>query len=135
MCDFDAQATQLGLFTPKKNKISKWLSNMLTGSKEFSPRIGWFVSLHLIFVVFLGRLYALAPDEAGYLSTFNNLYGSSPETNPQYNSGRIAAPKIFLWIAYLPSKILNLVGVPDYLSIRILSIALSALTLYLLLDI
>jgi hypothetical protein len=96
--------------------------------------ICWFVSIHVLFAVFLGRLYAFAPDEAGYLATFRDLYTSNLETNPQYNSGWIAAPKIFLWILYLPAKFLNLVGVPDLLSIRILSIALSALTLYLLLE-
>ncbi len=96
--------------------------------------IYWFVLIHLLFAVFLGRFYAFAPDEAGYLATFRDLYGSATETNPQYNSGWIAAPKIFLWIIYLPAKLLNLVGVPDLLSIRILSIALSALTLYLLFE-
>lgn len=95
--------------------------------------ICWFVSLHLIFAVFLGRLYAFAPDEAGYLATFRDLYGSNADTNPQSYSGWIAAPKIFLWIIYSPAKLLNLVGVSDVLSIRILSIVLSALTLYLLL--
>ena len=96
--------------------------------------IFWFVSAHLLFAIFLGRLYAFAPDEAGYLATFRDLYASNNETNPQSNSGWIAAPTIFLWITYLPAKLLNLVGVPDLLSIRILSIALSALTLYLLFE-
>ena len=86
----------------------------------------------MLFAALLGRFFAFAPDEAGYLSTFRDLYGSSLETNPQYNSGWIAAPKVFLWITYLPARILNLLGVPDILSIRILSIALSALSLYLL---
>lgn len=93
-----------------------------------------FVFIHLLFAVFLGQFYAFAPDEAGYLATFRELYASNSETNPQSNSGWIAAPTIFLWISYLPAKILNLVGVPDLLSIRILSIALSALTLYLLFE-
>jgi hypothetical protein len=93
-----------------------------------------FVFIHLLFAVFLGRFYAFAPDEAGYLATFRELYASNNETNPQSYSGWIAAPTIFLWISYLPAKLLNLVGVPDLLSIRILSIALSALTLYLLFE-
>ena len=97
-----------------------------------SPLIISFIGLHTLFAVFLGRLYALAPDEGGYVYTFNNLYGSSPDPNPQYNSGWITAPKIFLWIAYLPAKIINIVGVPDYLSIRILTIILATVSLYLL---
>lgn len=88
----------------------------------------------MLFAVFLGRFYAFAPDEAGYLATFRELYVSNNETNPQSNSGWIAAPTIFLWISYLPAKLLSLLGVPDLLSIRILSIALSALTLYLLFE-
>ena len=91
-----------------------------------------FISVHTLFAIFLGRLFAFAPDEGGYLYTFNNLYGSSDVVNPQYFSGWITAPKIFLWIAYLPAKFINLIGVPDYLSIRLLSIMLAALSLYLL---
>lgn len=90
-----------------------------------------FVTTHLLFAIFLGRLFALAPDEGGYLYTFNNLYGSK-DPNPQSASGWIVAPKPFLWITYLPAKVLNLLGVPDYLSIRILSISIATLSLILL---
>lgn len=92
-----------------------------------------FVTSHLLFAVFLGRLFALAPDEGGYLYTFNNLYGSK-DPNPQLNSGWIVAPKPFLWVIYLPAKALNLLGVPDYLSIRILSISVATLSLILLIN-
>ena len=91
-----------------------------------------FVAAHTIFAVSLGRLYALAPDEAGYLYTFNNLYGYSDDLNPQYSSGWITAPKTFLWVSYLPAKILTLFGVPDYLAIRMLSIFLTAISILLL---
>lgn len=90
-----------------------------------------FLSLHIFFAIFLGRLFALAPDEGGYLYTFNNLYGG-PDANPQYSSGWITAPKPFLWVTYLPAKILNLCGLPDFLSIRFLSIGLTALSLVML---
>jgi hypothetical protein len=92
-----------------------------------------FVTTHLLFAIFLGRLFALAPDEGGYLYTFNNLYGSK-DPNPQLNSGWIVAPKPFLWVTYLPAKVLNLLGVPDYLAIRILSIAIATLSLVLLIN-
>lgn len=98
------------------------------------PLVFCFVGLHTAFAILLGRLYALAPDEWAYLSTFNNLYGSSKIANPQYNSGWITAPKIFIWIAYSPAKILNMIGVPDYLAIRMLSISLATFSLYFLLD-
>lgn len=90
-----------------------------------------FISTHLLFAIFLGRLFALAPDEGGYLYTFNNLYGSK-DANPQFSSGWITAPKPFLWLTYLPAKILNMVGVPDYLSIRLLSILMAAFSIILL---
>ena len=90
-----------------------------------------FISTHLLFAIFLGRLFALAPDEGGYLYTFNNLYGSK-DANPQLGSGWITAPKAFLWVTYLPAKILNLIGVPDYLSIRLLSILMAAMSIILL---
>jgi len=99
------------------------------------PLILFFFLSHTLFAVFLGRLFALAPDEVGYLYTFNNLYGDSPDPNPQYASGWITAPKIFLWVSYFPAKMLFSFGVPDYLAIRILSILLGAVSLYLLKDI
>ena len=94
--------------------------------------ICFFIFIHTIFAIFLGRLFAFAPDEAGYLYTFNNIYGNSTDPNAQYSSGWIATPKIFLWIAYLPAKVIDIIGVPDYLSIRLLSILLAAFSLYLL---
>ena len=90
-----------------------------------------FLSTHILFAIFLGRVYALTPDETGYLYTFNHLYETDFAT-PQYQSGWISAPKIFLRVVYLPAKILNLIGVSDYLSIRILSIFLTAFCIYLL---
>ena len=97
--------------------------------------ISLFVVAHSLFSVFLGRLYALAPDEVGYIYTFNHVYTWPIGTVAQSGSGWITAPTVFLWIAYLPAKILNLVGIPDYLAIRILSIVLTAISLYLLKDI
>ena len=94
--------------------------------------IFFFFITHTLFSAFIGRLFALAPDEVGYLYTFNNIYGDSPDANPQYASGWIAAPKIFIWISYIPAKILFSFGVPDYLAIRILSISLATVSLYLL---
>jgi hypothetical protein len=86
-----------------------------------------------MFAVFLGRLFAFAPDEKAYLFTFNNVYTLPVNTTAQSGSGWITAPTIFLWIAYLPAKILNLFGVPDYLSVRLLSIVITTLSLFLLL--
>ncbi|MCX6428125.1 MAG: hypothetical protein NT152_00825 [Actinobacteria bacterium] len=96
-----------------------------------NPLITIFVLTHVFFAAILGRLYAFAPDEHGYLYTFNNMYGGK-DPNPQNASGWITAPKPFLWIIYLPSKILTLCGIPDYFSIRLSSIALGTATIILL---
>jgi hypothetical protein len=92
-----------------------------------------FLVSHASFAIFLGRLFALAPDEEGYLFAFENVYTLPINTVSQNASGWNMAPTIFLWIAYLPAKILSLVGIPDYLSIRLLSIALTALSLFMFL--
>jgi hypothetical protein len=111
--------------------LPKGIQVSLKGNRFLSV----FFFTHVGFAIILGRLFAFAPDEGGYLYTFNNLYGTSVDPNPQYNSGWITAPKIFLWIMYLPAKLLTVIGLPDYLSIRILSIILATAALYLMLDI
>ena len=94
-----------------------------------------FITVHILFSVFLGRLFALAPDEGGYLYTFNSVYRWPINPWAQSGSGWITAPTIFLWIVYLPAKILNMFGIPDYLSTQMLSILITIITLYLLLGI
>ena len=91
----------------------------------------FFLFVHMALGIGLGRLFAFAPDESGYLYTFNNIYGKD-DPNPQYQSGWITAPKAFLWIAYLPAKFLTIVGFPDYVTIRLLSISLTLFSVLLL---
>lgn len=91
-----------------------------------------FAILHSVLAIGIGRLFAFAPDESGYLYTFNNIYGQSTDPNPQYQSGWITAPKAFLWVAYLPAKLLTLLGMPDYAAIRFLSIALTLFSILML---
>ena len=97
-----------------------------------NPFLVFFILVHILFAIFLGRLFALAPDEGAYITTFNQVYTWPISTVAQTGSGWITAPTVFLWIAYLPAKILNIVGVPDYLSVRILSVSLIAMSLYLM---
>jgi hypothetical protein len=99
---------------------------------EKNKTLSLFVILHSALAIGLGRLFAFAPDESGYLYTFNNLYGHSADPNPQYQSGWITAPKAFLWVAYLPAKLLTLLGMPDYAAIRFLSIALTLFSILML---
>ena len=97
--------------------------------------LGVFFIVHSLFAVFLGRMFALAPDEVGYIYTFNRVYSWPIGTSAQTGSGWITAPTFFLWIAYLPAKIINILGVPDFLSVRLLSILITTISLSLLLDI
>jgi uncharacterized membrane protein YqaE (UPF0057 family) len=90
--------------------------------------------LHLSFSTFLGRLFALAPDEAGYLWAFNTVYTWPASTGAQTGSGWITALTTFLWVAYAPAKLLNLLGLSDILSIRFLAIGMSAANFYLLMN-
>ena len=111
---------------------------MFLGLKGFLKKNTFFTiffTTHLLFASILGRLYALAPDERGYLYTFNSVYTLPIGTSAQSGSGWITAPTVFLWIAYLPAKVLNILGVPDYLAIRLLSILITGISLYLLLNI
>ena len=88
-------------------------------------------TLHLMFSFGLGNIFVLAPDENAYLFTFDNIY-SNPSSNPQFSSGWITSPQIFLWIALGPAKLLTTVGIPSIFAIRLESILLSVVS-YLLL--
>ena len=100
------------------------------------PRIALlvlFFGLHLLLATLLGRFFSLAPDEFGYLQTFSNLY-SQTLVNPQSSSGWIMAPTSFLWIAYMPAKLMTLVGMPDFLAIRVLSAMLTTAAIALIIS-
>ena len=81
-----------------------------------------FFLLHVALAIAIGPTYIFAPDEQGYLYTLNNLYGASGDANPQFGSGWISTSKPFLWLAYLPAKVLMMLHIPDYLALRFLSI-------------
>lgn len=95
----------------------------------------YFLFAHISLAILISDLFALAPDEQGYLATFNKIYQSDPLVRAQNSSGWITAPDIFLWLVFLPAKILNLIGISDILSIRLLAILLVTLTLLLLLEV
>lgn len=106
------------------------------GSTEFffnplrSRLLYFFVGAHLFFAIFLGEIFSFAPDEAGYLRNFSQLYKAGFSSAGLM--GWQETPIIFLRIIYAPASLLHLVGVPSYLSIRMLSILTSAVALYLL---
>ncbi len=106
------------------------LEKALRGKKLFLLS---FVLVHFIFSYLLGNFYGFAPDESGYIYTLDNLYGVSKDANPQLGSGWITTSKPFLWMIYLPAKIMMLFGLPDYIAIRLFTIIASLFTLILLL--
>ena len=91
-----------------------------------------FFICHLLVAAFLGRLFAFAPDEASYIFTFNKIYSNETSLNGKVMSGWNGSPTVFLWFIFLPAKILNLLGAPDYISLRFLSSLLVTLTIYIL---
>ena len=90
-----------------------------------------FVFVHLTFSLALYNIYAFAPDETLYISIFSHLY------QPGFSSlnflGYTGIPALYLRIAYLPAKLLTLLGLSESISLRILAILTSTLAVYLLL--
>lgn len=101
----------------------------------FNPlrsRFLWiFVSTHMLLAIGLGRVFAFAPDESMYLQVFKTEYISGFSTASIL--GWSNSQTFFLRAIYLPAKSLSMLGVPDFLSIRIMAIVTSALAVYLLL--
>lgn len=85
---------------------------------------------HLLLSIGLGRVSFFAPDEGGYLQTFQKTYRSDFNTSSVL--GWSNSETNFLRIVYAPAKILTSFGVPDFLSIRVLAVLTSVLAIYLL---
>lgn len=92
------------------------------------------IALHVFLIWLLDEVFAFAPDEESYLYTFDHLYQDYFSSNPQYESGWVAAPKLFLYVALLPAKILTIFGVPSLIAIRLESIALVSIILWICLS-
>ncbi|MEI9906665.1 MAG: hypothetical protein WDO06_01050 [Actinomycetota bacterium] len=90
-----------------------------------------FIGTHLLVAIVLGRVFAFSPDERTYLSISHKVYTSEFEMSSEV--GWKDSQKNYIRILYLPARLLEAVGVPDYIAIRIVSIGLSTVVLYLLL--
>lgn len=89
--------------------------------------------VHGALLISLSGLTAFAPDEGGYVAIFHNLYRSdfSLEGYVGWNgSGSIN----FLRLLYAPAKLLNLVGINEFLSVRLLAISTTYVALLMLLQ-
>ena len=78
-----------------------------------------YFGLHIVFQVFLGRITAFGIDEDGYLKVFKNLY-----TRNYSLADQLSWPtdnKLLLQIIHLPAKFFEVIGLPDYLALRLQS--------------
>ena len=90
-----------------------------------------FVSSHLVLALLLGNLRSIAPDEGTYLDIFHKVYATGYSTADAL--GFHGTQEWFLRIAYYPAHLMELLGLKDYLAIRIHAIFFSAVSVYLLL--
>ena len=100
-----------------------------TSSKFFinplrSPLLWIFLLAHTFVAIFLGKIYAFAPDEAGYLAIFRQTYnkGFSTAIILGWSNSQVFILRIF----YLPAEAMVSVGLSDYLAVRFLAIGTSA---------
>jgi len=82
--------------------------------------------LHSSFLLILGKITALGIDEDGYLRVFQNVYTENFDIKTQLSWPTDS--KILLQLIYLPAKVISLLGMPDYLSIRLQSTFLFYIT-------
>ena len=89
-------------------------------------RISWFYKiywsayglLHLLFILILGPIKALATDEDLYLTYFTEIYKNDYDDS-FLTIGWPNTNRYLLGIFYLPAKVLNLIGVSPLISIRL----------------
>lgn len=89
-------------------------------------RISWFYKiywsayglLHLLFILILGPIKALATDEDLYLTYFTEIYKNDYDES-FLTIGWPNTNRYLLGIFYLPAKVLNLIGVSPLISIRL----------------
>ena len=76
-----------------------------------------YFTLHFLFLILLGNITALAPDENMYLDISKNVY--SEKFNSIVVMGWSVTSQPFLFLIYLPAKILTNVGISPLFSLRL----------------
>lgn len=96
-----------------------------------NPLFWTFIAAHSFVAIFLGKIYAFAPDEGGYLTIYRATYerGFSTASILGWSNSQTFVLRVF----YLPAKGFEAIGIPDYLAIRFLAIGTSSIAVYLLL--
>ena len=101
--------------------------NLLTFNKKF---FFFYFFAHIIVVAILGNSRAFAPDELSYINCFTALYES--DFNQALFGGWWTSNTIYLRILYLPIKIFTFLPISDLILLRIYSIILTSIALFLL---
>jgi hypothetical protein len=98
----------------------------------FSSALLWaFTGIHLLFAILLGNLHAFAPDESYYIGIEKDFWRSGFSTHDALGWHRTQV--WFLRILFLPTRLFNEIGFPDYLAIRFESVLVCSIAVYLLL--
>jgi len=84
---------------------------------------------HTIILTVLGNIRAFAPDELSYINCFKVLYESNFDLAPY--GGWWNANVIFLRVLYLPVKIFTFLPISDLRLLRVYSIVLTSIALFL----
>ena len=85
---------------------------------------------HTLLLTVLGNIRAFAPDELSYINCFKGLYSSNFDLAPF--GGWWNANVIFLRVLYLPIKIFTFLPFSDLVLLRLYSIILTSIALFLL---
>jgi hypothetical protein len=113
--------------------VGPWRYNHLRSNPYSSV---WFtitsayVIFHLLFLSLLGKITAFGIDEDGYLEVFRKIYSGSFDIHSQISWPTNSTA--LLQLIYLPAKLVSLIGIPDYLAIRIQSSVLFYITCWII---
>jgi len=123
----------LGRFIPKPLKKDLLKGVILLKMQRMTFKRSFFALYfitHTLLLTVLGNIRAFAPDELSYINCFKGLYSSNFDLAPF--GGWWNADIIFLRVLYLPVKIFTFLPFSDLVLLRIYSIILTSLALYLL---
>ncbi|WP_190279136.1 hypothetical protein [Candidatus Planktophila vernalis] len=81
-------------------------------------------------MILLGKITAFGIDEDGYLEVFRKIYSGSFDIHSQISWPTNSTA--LLQLIYLPAKLVSLIGIPDYLALRIQSSVLFYITCWII---
>ena len=82
-----------------------------------------YFTLHFLFLILLGNITALAPDENMYLDISKYVYSRKFDSTVVMGWSVTLQP--FLFLIYLPTKILTLIGLSPLFALRLYTVLIS----------